>query len=69
MELNSTQEAALTAAVNQDEEIHALTHDGVEKHRGTYNECWMHLLEMQSASTHRAIKYEGWAITQVTEKK
>ena len=44
------------------QQVHILLHDGEEQHRGTYNECWMHLLKVQSSSTHHAMKYEGWDI-------
>jgi len=39
-----------------------LKRDGVEKFRGTYNECLMKLHRLQGQSCDWAMKYEGWTI-------
>ena len=36
--------------------------DGKVHHTGTYDQCWMKLLRVQSQSTDWAMKYEGWRI-------
>lgn len=45
-----------------------LYHDGVEKFRGTYNECLMKLHRLQSQSWDWAMKHEGWTIKPINEE-
>ena len=45
-----------------------LYHDGVEKFRGTYNECLMKLHNLQGQSWDYAFKYGGWTIEPIKEE-
>ena len=49
------------------QEVNVLTHEGVERFRGTPNECWIKLLKSQGQSTDYAIKYGGWKILTLEE--
>lgn len=49
--------------------MYILKHDGVEKFRGTYNECLMKLHRLQGQSWEYAFKYGGWTIGEQEEQK
>ena len=50
------------------EEIYILTQDGKVLFEGTNDECHWKLLDIQSASCHHALKYEGYKITLKSNK-
>ena len=58
---------AATEAPNQTTFI--LSRDGVEKFRGTENDCYMKLQRLQSQSAEWAIKYEGWRVRPETKNQ
>jgi len=44
------------------QEIYILTKDDQVLFEGTHNHCYWRLLDIQSASCHHALKYEGYKI-------
>lgn len=42
-----------------------LSRDGKELFKGTHNECFEKLLDIQCASVHHAIKHEGYKIKEL----
>jgi hypothetical protein len=50
-------------------EIFVLSQDGKEIFQGTENECYKKLQRMQSSSADWAMKYEGYKIELLTNKK
>ena len=45
-----------------------LLHNGVEKHRGTYNECLVWMQRHTSQSWSHEMKYNGWKIAPMAPK-
>jgi len=42
-----------------------VTKDGIEKFKGTKNDCWKYIHDSNGSSVYWACKYDGWEIEEV----